>query len=226
MAVKKKDIPKMIADIESIRSLVEKKNGMFRRLDFSLHLRLVVLLMGLLVVASCLLMHLFLRQYGTFSAIPVLFRLAFFVATGLMVVSLSFMKIANLTQGARKIDPSYKIFNMIKEFLLMPPFLHSYIVWLTVLAALTAVIISARQYHLLVPMLSFIIAFMINLLGGLLERKIYLVTGYWLLVCGLLSLIFPAVPALMATAVSIGGGFILFGIVSYLTPTQVRGKRA
>jgi len=91
------------------------------------------------------------------------------------------------------------------------------LVILTVLISVYSATHGSAYY--IVPTISIGLGLLYNFFGSMTEIRQWLISGYWFLGSGILSLVFP-MPTPIAVSVSLGCGLLLFSVLSYFSRTK------
>lgn len=167
---------------------------------------------GISIVGFATVVHFLMRKFGSFCDIPSGYRTLLYFLIGIDFAAVSLLKLRSLLsiewQGRR-----IPYFQILKEFQSFRIFhLQGPIVAVAII--LSAVLIAENRSYYVVPALSVGLGFLYNFYGSLLRFRQYLITGYWLIATGTAIFAFPQIPVMVALGLSIGCGFILFGIVT------------
>jgi hypothetical protein len=210
-AVSEEQLRRLIDDLDAIKAVLRKNAPLFRQMMLPRHFRLTALLGGIAVVVIALIYHFLMLHHGGYGAIPVLQRR---MLLGLIVVVwVVFGVVKNLrwARSVSRIDASIRFRMVLKEFFSWRV-LHLYIPVLVLIIVLIVWFVRMGSLYYIIPTLSIGFGLIYNVIGGLTEIRLYLLTGYWFFLTGLVILFIPLSPPL-ALSLSIGVGFLLFALV-------------
>ena len=214
--VSEKNIDKLLEDISSIKTVINRNQPLLQRLLHPARLRLFFLVVGLNLIAVCLVIFYVIQHYGYFTAIPAEWRT---VIWGSLLVDLFFIQVFKrrvFLSSAHKIDPKLTIMGILKEFF-TSQIMHVYVPIVVLMFIFGFYFGQYRIPYYIIPTISIGIGLLYNCVGSILNLRQYLLFGYWTLVTGVLAILFPVAHTLIVLAVSIGGGMLLMSISGFFS---------
>jgi hypothetical protein len=209
--VTENNIDKLLEDISSIKTVINRNRPLMQRLLHPARLRLFFLIMGLNLIAICLVLFFLIEHFGYFAAIPYSGRGVIYTALAVDLILIQVYKRRVFLSSARKIDPKLTIMGILKELFTFR-IIHVYAP-IVVLVTLFGFYFGHHGIpYYIVPAISIGVGLLYNCIGSMIDIRHYLLFGYWTLVTGVLAILYPVVPALMVLAVSIGGGMLLMSL--------------
>ena len=152
--VTENNIDKLLEDISSIKTVINRNRPLMQRLLHPARLRLFFLMMGLNLIAICLVLFFLIQHYGYFAAIPYPGRVVIYAALAVDLILIQVYKRRVFLSSARKIDPKLTIMGILKELFTFR-IIHVYapiVVLVTLSVSILAItefpIISFRPYPL------------------------------------------------------------------------------
>ena len=207
-------VEQLLKDIESIKSVINKNKPVLQQvLDFR-HFRLLMLLFGISIIGFSLLAFFLSARFGSFSAIPPVLRYFIYIAMAGDAVFLQIFKQRTYLKAIREIDPRLTLGWWLKE-LFSHRIIHLYIP-MGILIVVFCIYFSQQGIpYFIIPMLSMAMGLLLNM-GALIHIKHSLISGYWFLLTGILTMIFPVIPGPVALCITIGCGSLLVSAMGFL----------
>ncbi len=214
--VTENNIDKLLEDISSIKTVINRNTPLLQRLLHPARLRLFFLTVGLNLIAFCLVIFFVIQHYGYFAAIPEEGRI---IIWGGLLVNLFFIQVFKrrvFLSSAHKIDPKLTILGILKEFF-TSQIMHVYVPIVVLMILFGFYFGHHRIPYYIIPTISIGIGLLYNCVGSILNLRQYLLFGYWTLVTGVLAILFPVAHTLIVLAVSIGGGMLLMSFSGFFS---------
>jgi len=209
-------IRKMKEDIAIIKSVLAKTRPSLQLLFLPVHFRTQSLVLGMSIIAIAGAYQVMMRIFGSYQAIPELYRhlmVGFIVLVGIF---LALLKMVNWSRSLAGMDAR---FNFRKAATEIMPFriIHAYLLFLLSMVFFILYFIITEEYYFIIPAVSIGSGIMLNLIGGFTEIKHYIFTGLWMVVTGFIIIAVGIVPAAIAISVSMGFGCIVFAVHAWLS---------
>jgi len=215
-AVTENNIDKLLEDISSIKTVINRNRPLMQRLLHPARLRLFFLMMGLNLIAICLVLFFLIQHYGYFAAIPYPGRGFIYIVLAVDLILIQLYKRRVFLSSARKIDPKLTIMGILKELFTFR-IVHVYAPIVVLVTLFSFYFGHHRVPYYIIPTISIGVGLLYNCIGSLIDIRQYLLFGYWTLVTGVLAVLYPVVPALIVLAVSIGGGMLLMSLSGFFS---------
>jgi hypothetical protein len=210
------NIDKLLEDISSIKTVINRNKPLLQRLLHPARLRLFFLLVGLNLIAICLVLFFLIQHYGFFAAIPKTGRIIIYAALAVDLVLIQIFKRKVFLSSARKIDPKLTLMGILREIFTFR-IIHVYVPIVVLVILLGFYFGHHRIPYYIIPTISIGVGLLYNCIGSIIDIRQYLIFGYWTLVTGVLAILFTVVPALIVLAVSIGGGMLLMSLSGFFS---------
>lgn len=210
-AVNQDQLQRLIEDMDTIKSVLKKNAPILHQIMLPRHFRLTSLLAGLAVIVISLVYYYLMTRFGGYDAIPLSLRR---LLIGLVIVAwvlLGLVKNLTWTRSLTRVDPSMTYRAAMREFF-SPRVMHIYLPVMVLIVALVVFLIMVDLLYYIVPTLSIGISLVYIYLGAVTAIRLYLLTGYWCFVTGLIVLFIPLTPP-VALSLTVGCGFLLFALM-------------
>jgi hypothetical protein len=210
------NIDKLLEDISSIKTVINRNTPMLQRLLHPARLRLFFLVVGLNLIVFCLVIFFVIQHHGYFNAIPAKWRT---VIWGSLLLDLFFIQVFKrrvFLSSAHKIDPKLTIMGILKEFF-TSQIIHVYVPIVVLMFIFGFYFGHHRIPYFVIPTISIGIGLLYNCVGSIFNLRQYLLFGYWTLATGVLAILFPVAHTLIVLAVSIGGGMLLMSLSGFFS---------
>ena len=211
-------LEQMLQDISEIKTVINDNRPLLRHLFLPQPLRIVGIIGGLSVILFCLAFYFLNARYGSHANIPVGIKYTLYCLLLADWIFIATLKNRKIIRSMKAVDPGYslfKVFNYLHSF----QFLHMYLPMVIIIFCLVGLSIYHGQLEFIVPIISIGVGIMYNAIGVIVRIREYLIAGYWMVLTGLLAMVFPQVSPLIDCAVSIGGGIFIFGMVKFSPET-------
>ncbi len=218
-------IDRILKDIESLRGMIRKKSSYLQQIDLPYHLKFIALMTGVSIISFSLWMFFLLKTFIEFEKIPLYLKTLYFTLVSVITILIGFFKSKSLASGAKQIDEKYRFFSIFKEFLAIPELKHSYLLWLLTVVVFLPLLTFHFGSAIILPLLGLLFGVICVFLGGIFSAKPYFFIGYWFLLSGMLPLFFPFLDICIMVAVTWGGGFLIFGLISWFRKKDVKKAR-
>lgn len=217
------ELREVLADLKLIREAVSKSDSIMRFIDAGGALRSTLLAFGLLIAAFSTAFYFLLERHGSFEAIPLNLRIALFVLIGLSMAGIGYLKIINLTRGARNAGVDMAFLALSRE-IASPRLLALALPHLAVMVLVIVFLVIRGEGVYIVPALSVLYGLTtISLSSFFLTKELYFL-GAWLTATGLLTLFTAAaINPLAALGITFAAGFVLTSLLLYLVPAGEKG---
>ena len=210
-------IEKLLEDISSIKSVINKNKPLLEQILNPAHFRLFTLLAAISVIGFSMLFYFLMQHYGSFSAIPAAAKYAIYFAIGLDWILMQYLKRRIFLKTGRRIDPAFTIGRLLKEFFVYR-ISHIYVPVMALIIFLIFYFTYQNIPYYIVPAASIGIGFLYNFIGTFTEIRQYLIIGYWFLITGVAVIIFNTIPAPIALSLTLGCGLLIFSALGVLAP--------
>lgn len=208
-------IEKLLEDISSIKSVINKNKPLLQQVLNPAHFRLFTLLAAISIIGFCLLIYFLMQHYGNFSSIPRTTRYIIFAAMAADWVFMQIMKRRTFLRTGKRIDPTFTIGRLLKEFFTYR-IAHVYVPMMILIIFLSIYFIYQDVPYYIVPVLSIGVGLLYNFIGSFTEIRQYLILGYWFLITGVGVIIFNNIPAALSLSITLGCGLLIFSALGCL----------
>ena len=207
-----KGLEGLTKDISVIKSAIRANSGFLRHILAAPAMGGVGIAIGLLAIILPLAWEIAGRRYGTIGAAPSGIIIVLIGVTALAVIAVGIWKNAALKRAARNVDSRYTLLTLFDE-LAEHPAVHAQgaVVLLATVLAVVAGRAGAGNLVLAAIAGGIGTTFMLYAVAFLLRE--YMLAALWLYAVTIAAVLLPAVSALVLTAVGVGPGFIIFGVL-------------
>jgi hypothetical protein len=209
-------IEKLLEDISSIKSVINKNKPLLQQILNPAHFRLFTLLAAISIIGFASLIFLLMQHYGSFSSIPRTTRYIIFAAMAADWVFMQILKRRTFLNTGKRIDPTFTIGRLLKEFFTYR-IAHVYVPVMLLIIFLIVYFIYENIPYYIVPAVSIGVGFLYNFIGSFTEIRQYLILGYWFLITGVGVIIFNSIPAPISLSITLGCGLLIFSALGCLS---------
>ena len=209
-------IEKLLEDISSIKSVINKNKPLLQQILNPAHFRLFTLLAAISIIGFALLIYFLMQHYGSFSSIPSTTRYIIFAAMAADWVFMQILKRRTFLKTGKRIDPTFTIGRLLKEFFTYR-IAHVYVPVMVLIIFLIFYFIYENIPYYIVPAVSIGVGFLYNFIGSFTEIRQYLILGYWFLITGMGAIIFSNIPVPISISITFGCGLLIFSVLGCLS---------
>jgi putative flippase GtrA len=209
-------IEKLLEDISSIKSVINKNKPLLQQVLNPAHFRLFTLLAAISIIGFALLIYFLMQHYGNFSDIPPPARYVIFAAMAADWFFMQYLKRRIFMTTGKRIDPTFTIRRLLKEFFTYR-IAHVYVPVMVLIIFLIFYFIYENIPYYIVPAVSIGVGFLYNFIGSFTEIRQYLILGYWFLITGVGVIVFNNIPAPISLSITLGCGFLIFSALGCLS---------
>ena len=213
--IEDRDIEKLLEDISFIRTVISNNRPLLQQVLMPARFRLLFLVVGLSIVIFCLAIQFLFSRYGNYDGIPALFKNILYLVLVADFVFLAVLRYTRILGFLVKVDENRDLRGALDAFF-SSRLIHVFIplLVLTILMSIYSAAHSGAYY--IVPTISMGLGLLYNFFGSMTEIRQWLISGYWFLGTGVLTLEFP-MPTPIAIVLSLGCGLLLFSVLSYFS---------
>ncbi len=220
--INEKQVEKLLGDIATIKSVIKENQPIMRQLMLPIHFRVISYISGIGIIVISLAYYFLLNQYGSYPLIPEGIRTFLLVVIGVLVLTVWILKGVLWVRSVHTVNKELSFGQMLKN-LYSDQLLHTWIPTSVLMVFFVAYFNYKGTPQHIIPIVAFGVGFIYNLIGGMTRIWQYLLTGYWLIITGVLSLVFSNMSSLIWLVLSLGLGLLIFGIVSKSTVSGEKG---
>lgn len=212
-AINDDQIEKLLDDIASIKSVIRENKPLLQQMLLPVHFRVISILSGFAIIAFSVFYHIQIEIHGSYASIPGKTR-----ATSLALLIGAYVLLAVLKRifwmrSLKKRDSRLTFRHLVKTFYSFQLF-HVWLPTLVMMLFISGLLIHSDQERYIVPTIALCMGLLYNMIGSTTRIKQYIVTGYWMIITGVFPFFFFHAPALLVLAISMGGGMLLFTLIS------------
>lgn len=216
-------LSEMLEDIASIKKVLSKSKPSIQLLFLPIHFRVVFLLTGIFLMAFAGMYHYLVSTFQNFETVPTQYKYLFIGGIAFFSLTTGFLKNRNWLKSLAKINPDYDFVKAYREFFTFK-IMHIYVMLSGTMILFILYWIYIGQLYFIIPTICIGIGILGNVTGNMTDVKEYSIMGVWNLICGFIIIFHGAIPGALAISFSLGLGFILFSLLSYLTKNPGAGK--
>jgi len=208
-----KQLDKMVADIASIKSVIDKNQGLFQDMLLPQHFRVFSFFMGIAVIVFSMTIFFLQIRYGSWVAAPQAAKAIVYGALVVCWIVAAFLKWSRWGRGLMKINRAYTLTRAVEQFFSFR-IVHVYMPLVGIGLILSFYLYHNNLAYYIICAISILMGLIYNFLGSFAGSRQWLVGGYWLMLSGLCLLLLDPIPAPIAVAMSPGCGLLAFAFVS------------
>jgi hypothetical protein len=205
----REELDKLLLDIQELKHSVKRANPFLRSVVALRAYAVMSIPLGVATLVFCLASHFLVQSYGSFAAIPPGWKTAFWIILAVLVLLSSALKWIVVGRRAAAIEKGANFWTAAKAIYGSS--------WVNINAAITLctavfVYFSIHIGHpwYIVPVIALCLGLVCNSIALAVERREYLVTGWFALASGLASLFFIEAAPFIWTAAVMGGIFFVY----------------
>lgn len=203
------DLQKLVEDLQFVKRAVVKSDNIFRFINISQAMALIGLWGGVGLALLAGFSHYLIARFGTFDAVPQLFRLTFYLSIGLFWVAVGTFKMRLILKHARKTYRDITVFKLISD-VYAPQSIPIIIPFALAMVGVPAFLITRDLGLYIVPAISILMGLSYIAFVNVFYLQEMLVAGNWLLVTGLIMLFYAErLSPSLAVIITFGCGFCL-----------------
>jgi len=211
MNIDDQQIDKLLEDIASIKAVINRNRTLIQQILLPRHFRLFSLVAGISILIFSFLFYFLMEHFGNYGSIPGNVKTILFGAMILDWMLLVFLKYSRWGASLLKINRSYTLSRALEEFFSYR-IIHTYLPLTGVMIILCVFLADIDAYYM-IPAIAIGSGLLYNFIGSITEIRQWLVTGYWFLITGVATLFLNSIPSMIALAITMGCGCLLFAIV-------------
>jgi len=162
------------------------------------------------------LFYVLIQFFHTYSGIPFFLKVIIYIAIGLCVILLGFIKWGAILSSAKQTDPKMTFSRVLKEFFIFR-IRHIYVPIVILYTFFIIFFIFLGKPYYIIPTITIAIGLLYNFIGSLTGIRQYLIGGYWFVITGILSVVFNFISPLIVLAGSLGFGLLVFAVSTSLS---------
>ena len=166
--VTENNIDKLLEDISSITTVINRNKPVLQQLLHPARLRLFFLLVGLNLVAICLMLFFVIQHYGFFAAIPKPGRFVIYAALAVDLLLIQIFKRSVFLSSAQKIDPKLTLMGILKEIFTFR-IIHVYVPIVVLVILFGFYFAHHRIPYYIVPTISIGVGLFYNCIGSIID---------------------------------------------------------
>lgn len=164
-----------------------------------------------IILVFSFLFYFLTEHHGSYGSIPTNIKTIVFGAMVLDWMLLVFLKYSRWGASMLKINKDYTLSRALEVFFSYRV-VHTYMP-ITGIMVMLCVYLSNVDAYYMIPTIAIGLGLLYNFIGSITEIRQWLVGGYWFLVTGTGTLFIDSIPAMIALAITIGCGCLLFALI-------------
>lgn len=212
-------IDTLLEDISTIKAAIHKNRSALQQVFHPARFRWFMLAAGLSIIGYAVLIHFVIQHYGGFGQIPNTLRYLIYAAICADVVILQLWKLKRFSFSIQKVDQTLNLTWFFKEFYAS----RIANLWIPLIGLVVVLSIYFYMNHIpyfIVPTVSIGYGLLCNFVGTMLQIRYTLVAGYWFLISGICVIFLNFIPGLIALALTLGFGILLFAFSGFLSKEE------
>jgi hypothetical protein len=214
-AFSREQVDRFVEDIAYVKKAIQKNTSVLQQMDFRKSLRLTILLSAIGTFFFCGLFHIVEGRFGSFAAIPIAIKATLFSAMALVFILIGLVKNSGIMKSAHSIDPGISLGRLLREYYTIRVY-HNFVPLILVLFFSVGYAVTTGNLQLIIPMAAIGAGLVYNGLGTLLRVDEFFWTAYWLIVTGVIVLVYHAISPLLAISLTAGGSLLLLAVALYI----------
>ena len=212
----KSQIERLLVDISSIKEVISRNRPVFRQLFDLAQFRWFLLMVGLSTIGFCMLIFIITKHYGSFGSVPNTLRIIIYIALAITLIIMQIWKGRAYLASARQMDRRLSLGWLLKEFY-SSNISHVYVSIVLLLMFFTVFFIVKGIPYFIIPTFSIGIFLISICYSVILQFKEALMNGYWFLLTGICTIIFPTIPSAIAISLTLGCGMLMLSFTGFLS---------
>ena len=209
-------VDRLLEDITSIKEVISKNTPILHQLFNMAPFRWFMLATSLITIGFSLLFFILVQHYGSYGAIPGTLKTSIYVGLALSAVIIQIWKGLAYSASAKQINKNLTLGWAFRTFY-SNKIAHVYVSHVVLMFFFSFFFIARHMAYYVIPTFSFGMALLAISFGVMLPTKYSLVTGYWFLFTGVLTILFKAnIPAPIAVILTIGCGMLIITYYGFL----------
>lgn len=208
---KAEQLDQLLEDISTIKSVLRQNASILRQMLLPRHFRFISALAAIVILLDSYLYYYFSSRYGVFSNFPVgrqrLFIIAIIVSFLVVAVVKWVLWIRSLEKSGSKLSV-----NRVWGEIFASRIVHTYLPVIVLGVILSVYFISYSLDYYIIPTVAICLGFIYNTIGAATHIRQYLISGYWFMVTGALT-IAGIWSGPVSISVTFGGGLLLFAVI-------------
>ena len=208
-------IERLLEDITLIKTAVNRNKPLLRQVFSPARFRWFMLIAGLSVIGFSLLIYLLMGRYGGFGSIPAALKYPLYAAIAADLGFLQIWKLKRFSVSVKRIDQDLTLGWFFREFY-SGRIVHLWVPLIVLVVFFSILFLVHDIPYYIVPTISIGYGLLSNFVGTMLEIRYSLIVGYWFLITGIATIVFPSIPGPIALCMTIGCGLLIFSIAGFL----------
>jgi hypothetical protein len=209
-------IDRLLEDITSIREVINRNKPILNQLFNLAPFRWFMLTTGIIIIGFSFLFYFLVQHYGSYGAIPGTLKYSIYVALILSALIIQVWKGLAYSASAKRINKNLTLGWAFSTFY-SNRIAHIYISHVVLMFFFTFLFIVRHMAFYIIPAFSFGMALIAISYGVMLHARYGLITGYWFLITGVLTILFKSIiPAPFAVILTIGCGMLIIAFYGFL----------
>lgn len=215
------ELKDLAASVEDLKRAVRRNNPALRVMMSARGWLPLTLSAGLGMGLFCLPAQILVAAYGSFEAIPAVYRAALWSILALVLVLSGVWKMALIARKAAQIEEGAGVAMVLKALFAGPSF-HIGVPYVLTIATLSAFAVLTGHPWFVVPAIAIPTCFWANSVGTMIGQPVFTVTGWWSLAAGLSGLFYVEKAPFLALFVTFGGICLVFAAVIIVVDRRQR----
>ncbi len=207
----KDQVNRLPKDISSTESVLNKNSPLLQKLFLPANFKMISMIGGLSIMGFAVVIHLLIRQFGSYERIPGNYRLIIYglIAIDCFVIAAIKLKtLLSIEWNQKKVT-----YWQITKAFYSSPVVHVHIPIVIVSVLLCFVFVAQDRGYFIIPSLAFGFGFLYNFYGSIMRAGQYLIAGYWFMGTGCIVLVFSDLSVTAALFFTQGCGHLLLGLI-------------
>lgn len=206
------ELNRLLEDLAVVKATVKKNTSLIKQINYRQPLLPVIWISTIILFGICGTYYLLIKHYGSYNAIPFALQIAMLTAILISILGIGILKNILILKDIKRLNPKYSLFKIIGDLYNLRVY-HSFIPAAIVILFVVGFLVFTNNTQYIVPAIAIGAGLKIIDFGAMIHLNEFIITGYWLTATGLFFLIFHSITPLLSIVVSLGGTYILLGIL-------------
>ncbi len=202
---------KLLEDIASIKSVLKQNRSIIQLIVHPRHYQLLAVLFFISIIVFSAVFHVLMIFYGDYVSISQWIKNILYVAVAVDCAILVYIKFSMMERSIIQADEKMSLSKALFDFFTFRV-VHVYVPVVLLMIILIIYFSIRNMEYYIIPTITISLGLIYNFIGGLSETKRYLLSGYWMVITGILAILYTAVPAAIVLIITLGIGVLFLAL--------------